>query len=102
MRLPPTTPALLESSTRPYFLWWTQCTVGELRQHLRDPSPHTRAYWLGALLREANTRDVWLFTTPEEVKAAWPTLLRYLGRARARWAFLLDIADATWPPRVTG
>ena len=101
MRLPPTTPALLENSTRPYFLWWTECTVGELRQHLHDPSPQTRAYWLGALLREANTRDVWLFTTPEEVREAWPRLLRHLGRARARWAFLLDIMDATWPPRVT-
>jgi hypothetical protein len=96
--LPPTTPSLLDDATHPYFLWWTVCTVGELRARLADPSPQTRAYWLGALLREANTRDVWLFTTPDEIKRLWPNLLRHLGRARERWAFLLDIADATWPP----
>ena len=54
----------------------------------------TRAYWLGALLREANTRDVWLFVTPEQIKSLWPHVLRHLGRARARWAWLLDIEDA--------
>src|SRR6188508_1651675 len=98
MVLPPTTPALLEPGTRPYFLWWTECTVGELHEHLRASSQATQAYWLGALLREANTRDVWLFTTPEQIRSLWPLLRRHLGRARARWAWLLDIADA--PPAV--
>lgn len=98
MRLPPTTPALLVDEARPYFLWWTDCTVAQLRQHLEDPSPQTRAYWLGALLREANTRDVWLFTTPASVRTLWPHVVRHLGRARERWAFLLDITDAQYPP----
>jgi hypothetical protein len=95
--LPPTSPALLEDATRPYFLWWTDATVADLRGHLRDPDPEHRAYWLGALLREANTRDVWLFVTPAEVRAAWPTLIRYLGRSRAMWAYLLGMADPGWP-----
>lgn len=33
-RLPPTTAALLVDGTRPYFLWWTTATVGELKEHL--------------------------------------------------------------------
>jgi hypothetical protein len=98
MPLPPTRPSLLEEDEHPYFLWWTDCTVAQLRRHMRDPSVTRRAYWLGALLREANTRDVWLFTTPDEVRALWPHLLRHLGRTRRRWAWLLDMSDAAWPP----
>ena len=30
-RLPPTTAALLDDGTRPYFLWWTRATVGQLK-----------------------------------------------------------------------
>jgi hypothetical protein len=97
MALPPTTTALLEDGTRPYFLWWTDCTVGAFRRHLQDPSRSTRAYWLGALLREGNTRDVWLFTSREQIAALWPELRRHLGRSRARWAWLLDLPDAPLP-----
>jgi len=84
--LPPTSPALSDDATRPYFLWWTEATVGDLREHLASPDPAVRAYWMGALLREANTRDVWLFVTPMEVREAWPSLLRHLGRSRDMWA----------------
>ncbi len=98
MVLPPTTPDLLDDGLRPYFLWWTDTTTGELRQHLRSPDINTRAYWLGALLREANSRDVWLFTTPEEIRALWPWLLRYIGHKRAMWAFLLELPPPVWPP----
>lgn len=93
MRLPPTTRALLDASRRPYFLWWTDCTVAGLRQRLAEGDLQERAYWLGALLREANTRDVWLFTKPDQVRVMWPYLRRHLGRTRSRWAWLLDIAD---------
>ena len=55
--LPPTSSALADPATRPYFLWWTAATVGELRAHLASEDPDERAYWLGALLREANTRS---------------------------------------------
>jgi hypothetical protein len=91
--LPPTSPDLHDARTRPYFLWWTNAAVGDLRQALRDPDAGRRAYWLGALLREANTRDVWLFVTPDEIRSAWPGVRRHLGRARSMWAFLLGIDD---------
>lgn len=71
-RLPPTTEALLDYTTRPYFLWWTAATVGQLKEHLASADPEERAYWMGALLREANTRDVWLFFTTDEICALWP------------------------------
>lgn len=97
--LPPTSPSLMDDTCRPYFLWWTTATVRELRAHLVDPDPDVRAYWIGALLREANTRDVWLFVTPDVIRASWERLQRHLGRSRAMWAYLLGLPDRPWPPR---
>lgn len=91
--LPPTVPDLDRDDARPYFLWWADTTVAELRRHLESADPAERGYWLGALLREANSRDVWAFTTPGQVKASWLAVRRHLGRARARWAWLLGIED---------
>ena len=95
--LPPTQSALRDDSARPYFLWWSDATVGDLRARLDDPDADVRNYWLGALLREANTRDVWLFTTPAQIRAAWPRIGRHLGRTRSMWAWLLQLPPA---PRV--
>src|SRR5262245_6674189 len=89
--LPPTSPSLENPSTRPYFLWWTDVTVGEFREHLRDADVDRRAYWLGALLREANTRDVWLFVAPWEIREAWTRVRRHLGRSRPMWEYLLGL-----------
>lgn len=89
--LPPTSASLGAPDARPYFLWWTEATSSDLRAHLNDPDPDVRAYWLGALLREANSRDVWLFTTPAEIRDAWPRLGRHLGRSRAMWGWLLGL-----------
>jgi hypothetical protein len=73
--------------------------VADLARYLEDQDPDVRAYWMAALLREANTRDVWLFTTPAAIRAAWPRLQRYLGRARELWAYLLQAPLTPWPPR---
>jgi hypothetical protein len=96
--LPPTSEALLRDETRPYFLWWTKETVGGLKKRLRSESLDERAYWMGALLREANTRDVWLFTSPEEIRSLWSRLVPYLGRSRSMWAWLLGLPAPEWPP----
>lgn len=96
--LPPTTESLFDDSARPYFLWWTDATVGQLKEHLDSSDPEVRAYWMGALLREANTRDVWLFVDPDEIRALWPSLIRYLGRSRDMWAWLLQLPRPEWPP----
>jgi hypothetical protein len=96
--LPPTDPALLRPETRPYFLWWTDVTVAELGRLLRSGDEDSRAYWMGALLREANTRDAWLFVTPDEVRGLWLRLSRHLGRSRDMWCWLLDLPRAPWPP----
>jgi hypothetical protein len=96
--LPPTSDDLFRGATRPYFLWWTDATVDDLRRHLASGDPDERAYWMGALLREANTRDVWLFVSPDEVRSLFPRLIRHLGRTRDMWAFLLDVERPVWPP----
>ena len=85
---------------RPYFLWWTDLSEATFSLRLGDPDLTVRAYWLGALLREANTRDVWRYTTPATIRAQWPQVVRHLGRTRAMWAWLLriDPGDQAWPP----
>ena len=96
--LPPTDTNLEDPGTRPYFLWWTDATVGVLREKLASEDLLERAYWMGALLREANTRDVWRFVTPDDIRTLWSYLLRHLGRRREMWGWLLD-RDACWPPQ---
>ena len=98
MVLPPTSPDLLVPTSRPYFLWWVDATVADLRVHLASADLEERAYWMGALLREANSRDVWLFVSPDDVRGLWPRLIRHLGRTRAQWAWLLGLPDLPWPP----
>ncbi len=96
---PPTSEGLFDGATHPYFLWWADATVADLEAHLRAPDLEERAYWMGALLREANTRDVWLFVSPEQIRDLWPRLLRYLGRSREMWAWLLGLPAPEWPPK---
>lgn len=79
-------------------MWWTEATVGDLKRHLSSGDPEERAYWLGALLREANSRDVVLFTNRDEILANWPRLIRYLGRSREMWAWALGLPAPEWPP----
>ncbi len=96
--LPPTSESLLDEETRPYFLWWTDVTVGGLKQRLASDDLGIKAYWMGALLREANTRDVWLFVTADDIRELWSQLIPYLGRAREMWSWLLELPAAEWPP----
>jgi hypothetical protein len=74
----------------PYFLWDAPMTVAELRSRLASADDAERMRLLGKILREARDTDVWRFTTPAEVAAAWPKLQRHLGRRRAFWQFLLE------------
>jgi hypothetical protein len=89
---------LAEPTTRPYFLWWLDATVSDLRAALASDDARTRGYFLGALLREANSRDVWLFTNPGQIRREWHSVLPHLGQSRRMWAWLLDM-PADWPPR---
>jgi len=73
----------------PYFLWDAPMTVAELHSRLATSGEPERMRLLGKILREARDTDVWRFTTPAEVAAAWPKLQRHLGRRRAFWQFLL-------------
>ncbi len=96
--LPPTLALPLDPKARPYFLWWTKTTFAEFQRLLCSEDLDERAYWMGALLREANSRDVWLFVTPAQIRELWPRLIRHLGRARGMWAFLLGLPEPRWPP----
>lgn len=97
-RLPPTTDSLFDDNAKPYFVWWMDLTIGQFKEYLASADLEERAYWMGALLREANTRDVWLFVTADEIRELWPRLIRYLGRSREMWAWLLKLPPPEWPP----
>lgn len=97
LALPPTSADVADDAQKPYFLWWVDLTGAEFRQRLAQGSPSERAYWLGALLREANTRDVWLFTSVREITELWPLVYRHLGKAKDLWSFLLRLP----PPEAT-
>jgi hypothetical protein len=93
--LPPTSPSVADATQKPYFLWWADISGAEFRQKLAQGSLEERAYWLGALLREANTRDVWLFTSVRQIVDLWPHVYKHLGRSKRMWSFLLQLA----PPK---
>lgn len=97
-RLPPTSTELSDPTTRPYFLWWLDATVADLRAALASEDASRRGYFLGALLREANSRDIWLFTTADAIRRDWDRIVPHLGRSRRMWSWLLDM-PAEWPPR---
>lgn len=86
----PTSPRLLDPDAVPYFLWDTQQTVAEARRILAGSAGSERDELLVRLLREANTRDVWLFTTWEQIDEAWPRIEHRLGRARPVWELLRE------------
>lgn len=73
----------------PYFLWDVGMTVAELRRALATPGP-TRDGLVARILREANSRDVWLFLDWALIEEAWPRIERRLGRARGVWRLMLE------------
>jgi hypothetical protein len=53
-RLPPTTDALLEDNERPYFLWWTDATVGCFKELIRSGGTLSGTIGLCLLMRAAS------------------------------------------------
>ncbi len=86
--LPPTSERLREASTVPYFLWDDRMTVEEARRVLAEGDRAARDELIARILREANTRDVWLFVTWTMVDEAWERVEHKLGRARPMWTLL--------------
>ena len=88
--LGPTSPRLFDLDAVPYFLWDTRQTVRDVRRILAGgPSPE-RDEVLVRLLREANSRDVWIFATWEQIDEAWPRMVHRLGRSRPVWELLRE------------
>ncbi len=87
--LPPTSQRLENPETVPYFLWDLGITVAELRRALAQPGP-ARDELVARILREANSRDVWLFLDWPAIEEAWPRIEHRLGRARGVWQLMVD------------
>ena len=88
--LNPTPPErLVDQNGRPTFLWDCDLTLDELKQRLEDEDPEIRAYWIGTVMRQARPDDALQLVPAAQMRAAWPKLVRTLGRERAFWAWLL-------------
>ncbi|MEO8554659.1 MAG: hypothetical protein ABI678_32000 [Kofleriaceae bacterium] len=88
--LAPTPPEhLVDRRGRPYLLWDDDMSLDTFRDRLRDPDPDVRAYFLGKLMRQAKPDDVFTFVTLDQLRAALPTVDRYLGRTREFWHWLV-------------
>ncbi len=88
--LAPTPPdRMVDAKGRPYFLWDEDLTIVGFRARLGDPDPEVRAYNVGKLMRQAKPDDVFTFVTLREIKALFPLVVRYLGRSREFWIWLL-------------
>ena len=94
---------LTDDAGRPYFLWDCDMTLDEFERSLRTENDEGRAYLVGKLMRQAKPDDVFTFVTVAEIVALWPKLLRYLGKQRPFWHWLLTYwgcdVDADWPHR---
>lgn len=78
---------LADATARPYFLWDTGMSLGELREALRSEN---RVYWMARVMRDARYADVWKLLSLREVLAHWTELEPRLGRERERWRFLIE------------
>jgi hypothetical protein len=86
--LPPTSLKLLDPNAVPYFLWDDHTTVAEAKAILAGSDVPARDELVARILREANTRDVWLFVDWKMIDEAWPRIERRLGRARGMWTLV--------------
>lgn len=91
VRLFPTPPdKLVDAAGRPYFLWDCDMTLAEFERRLREQGREGKAYLVGKLMRQAKPDDVFTFVTVDEIVELWPLLVRYLGRERPFWTWLLE------------
>ena len=86
--LPPTSAKLHDPAAVPYFLWDDHTTVAAAKAILAGSDVHARDELIARILREANTRDVWLFVDWPTIDEAWPRIEHRLGRARGMWTLL--------------
>lgn len=87
-RLPPTTDRLLDPDAIPYFLWDLGLTVAETHRVLAGLDTKQKDDLVARILREANSRDVWLFLDWPTIEEAWPRIEHRLGRAGAVWRLM--------------
>ncbi len=86
----PTPPdRLVDGRGRPYFLWDQELTLEGFRERLAHGDRPTRAYLVGKMMRQARPDDVFTFVTVAEIVDLWSELVRYLGRERSFWIWLL-------------
>lgn len=72
----------------PYFAWDLGKTVREIHETLKSGERGQRDEIVVRLLREANSRDIWLFIGWKDIEEAWPRIAHRLGRARGVWELM--------------
>jgi hypothetical protein len=65
-------------------------TVAEARRALAHGDRSTKDDLVARILREANSRDVWLFLDWPTIEDAWSRVQHRIGRARPVWEMMID------------
>jgi hypothetical protein len=81
---------LCDPQGRPYFLWDMDLTLVDFRRQLATGSRTVRSWLIGKLMRQAKPDDVLQFVTRSQIQDLWPDLVRYLGKTREFWAWLMN------------
>lgn len=71
-------------------MWDMPMTVAQVRAALRSDDQSLRDEVIVRLLREANSRDVFLFIGWDDVAEAWDRVVHRLGRSRPVWELALS------------
>ena len=81
-----------DPSSKPYFLWSEDMTVGDLREILNGTrGRELKIAYMARIMRECRIPEVWHFVTPSQVVVEWQPLQRHLGRSKKLWTYLLEV-----------
>lgn len=82
---------MVDSASRPYFLWDSDVTLERFQEHLRTGTEAVRVHLVAKLMRQAKPDDVFEFVRLGEITRLWPLVGPRLGRTREFWTWWLQV-----------
>lgn len=76
---------------RPYFLWDESTTESELKNVLKNGTPHDKYHYISKIMREASYPDIWKYISIGEIVKNWDEIKSRLGRKKEFWNYLISV-----------